>query len=90
MKHYQEPTLSIDDFFNHAQAQVIIFPSLEFLANVKKDQIILSLLRVEDLKKRISRSPNNRVLKLSLLLAENKLRGQQRRYSKLVQQFLEK
>ena len=90
MKQYQEPTLSIDDFLNRSQAQVIVFPSVEFLANVKKDQIILSLLRIEDLKKRISKSPNNRVLKLSLLLTENKLRGLQKRYHKLIEQFLEK
>ncbi|MBT8273268.1 MAG: hypothetical protein KJO77_05640 [Bacteroidia bacterium] len=90
MEHHQEQTLSIDDFFNHDHNQLIIFPSVEFLAKVKKDNIILSLLRIEDLKKRILASPNNRVLKLSLLLAERRLRGQQNHYQKFIQHFLEK
>ena len=85
MKHNQQNNISVNDFLNFTEPTPIYFPSVEFLAKVKKDQIILSLIRVEDLKKRISKSQDNRVLKLALFLAENRLRSQKRRYTSLLE-----
>lgn len=87
MKDNQQNNISIGDFINCSEVAVINFPSVEFLANIKKDQIIISLIRIEDLKKRIANAPDNKVLKLALMLAERRLKNQQSRYYRLVELY---
>jgi len=90
MKHYQQNNITIKDFINCKVSNTIDLPSIEYLAKVKKDQIILSLIRIEDLKKKILKSPDNRVLKLALFLVESRLRSQKRHYSSLNSLILKK
>lgn len=85
MTYNQLKNIEINDFINRTEATVVGFPSVEFIANVKKDQIILSLIKIEDLKKRISKSPNNKVLVLALQLQEYRLKAQKQRYTKIIE-----
>ncbi|NND24817.1 MAG: hypothetical protein HKO00_02220 [Flavobacteriaceae bacterium] len=85
MKPHQEQVISIGDLLTQSEANVFIFPSLEQLASVKKEQIILTLLRIEDLKKRIAKSPKNCVLKLALSLAKRRMKSLQKQYRHVLQ-----